>query len=145
MNKRSENAIQLFNNGYNCSQSVLSAFCDKYDVDEKLALRIACGLGGGVRSGEICGAVTGAVLVIGLKYGNDTNIGGNTKQLCYDKTTEFIHLFKQKNDSVTCRELLECDISTPQGREYAKVNKLFATTCVGIIQNTVELLEELGY
>ena len=66
-----ENAKEMFAEGYNCSQSVLSAFSKKYGMSKDQSLSIACGLGGGMRIGEICGAVSGAVLVIGLRYGAD--------------------------------------------------------------------------
>jgi len=66
-----EKAADIFNGGHNCAQAVLGAFCEEYGLDTDTALRIARGLGSGVRNAEICGAVSGAVLVIGLKYGHD--------------------------------------------------------------------------
>ena len=95
--------------------------------------------------GEVCGAVSGAVMVIGLKYGNYNLEDMDAKTLCYSKTTEFCQAFRERCSSVICRELLKCDISTEDGMRQAKGKGLFATTCVDLIDKAVELLEELGY
>lgn len=145
MRSNSENAVTLFNSGFNCSQSVLSTFCEKYGMRNDQALKMSCGLGGGVRSGELCGAVSGAVLVIGLKYGNDNTNNSNTKSMCYSKTVEFIESFKEMNHSIVCRDLLGSDISTKDGYIQAQEQNLFKTTCIQMITDAVNLLERLGY
>jgi C_GCAxxG_C_C family probable redox protein len=124
---------------------VLSVFCEKYGIDRETAFRIACGLGGGCRSGEICGAVSGAVLVVGLKHGH--HIAGDTesKKNCYEKTTEFINAFKAKNRSIVCREILGHDISTAEGNEQARNKNLFKTVCFDMVRSAVSILEDFGY
>ena len=138
MSIQSEGAKELFLEGYNCSQSVLATFSEKYSLSKVQALGIACGFGAGARAGEICGAVSGAILVIGLKYGAD-------KTTCYEKTVEFNNSFRQKNGYIVCRDILGYDISTEVGMNTAKEKGLFKTTCVDMVISAVEILEELGY
>ncbi|HEX3021571.1 MAG TPA: C-GCAxxG-C-C family protein [Lachnospiraceae bacterium] len=145
MSERADKAVEKFLNGLNCSQAVFSAFSESYGLDRDTAIRIACGLGGGARLGEICGAASGAVLVIGLKYGNECYENLESKAHCYEKTREFLEEFQKRNGSVVCKELLDCNISTCEGMDYAKEKKLFITTCPRLVASAVELLEQLGY
>jgi len=138
MSMQSDEAKELFLKGYNCSQAMLATFSEKYGLSKAQALSIACGFGAGVRVGEICGAVSGAVLIIGLKYGSE-------KSICYEKTVEFNNAFRQKNGYIVCRDLLGYDISTEIGMNTAKEKGLFNTTCVDMVTNAVEILELLGY
>jgi len=145
MSGLSEQAVERFHEGYNCAQAVLSVFSEKYGMKKEDAYRIATGFGGGMRCGEACGAVTGGILVIGLKYGNSTLEEGNTKMLCYEKTTEFTNVFRERKGSVVCRDLLGCDIRKPDERKYATENGLFKSICPDLIKEAVEILEELEY
>lgn len=145
MGAKSEKAVELFKKGLNCSQAVFVSFCEDYGLGSELALKIGCGFGGGVRSGEICGAVSGAVMVIGLKYGNGSIEDLEAKKNCYAKTSEFLAKFREMNGSVVCRDLLGCDISTESGLQLAKDKGLFSTTCVDMVRSSSELLEDLGY
>jgi len=131
-------ASELFSNGSYCSQAVLGAFCEKYGLDQKTAFRISCGLNSGVRCAEICGAVSGAVLVIGLRY-------GDSAAECNERTEEFVRLFREANGSIVCRELLGCDVFTPAGKEKAVREDLFKTVCKDAVISAARILEELGY
>jgi C_GCAxxG_C_C family probable redox protein len=145
MQDRIVNAVNLFRSGFNCAQAVFASFCEQYGIDREKGLRLCCGLGGGVRSGEICGAVSGAVLVIGLKYGHADSADTESKSFCYTKTVEFIRLFKEKTGSVVCRELLGYDISTEDGMKQAQEKGLFKTRCVDMVRISAEILSDLGY
>lgn len=145
MSRKSDYAVSLFQDGFNCSQSVFCTFCEKYGISQKDALKLACGFGGGMRCGEVCGAVSGAVMVIGLKYGQYDRHDVERKQECYRKTVEFTDAFKEKNNSIICKSILECDISDPAGMEEAKQKGLFQTTCNQMITDAVELLEKFNY
>lgn len=145
MSIRSEQAVEKFFEGYNCAQVVLGAFSEQYGMKREDAYRMATGFGGGIRSGDTCGAVIGAVLVIGLKYGNYTQEEGNTKSLCYQKTAEFTSLFRQRKGSIVCRELLNCNIADPEKMKFAAETGLFKEICPKMIKEAVEILEELGY
>lgn len=134
-------ATELFKSGYNCSQAVLVAFSEKYGLDNKTALKIALGLGSGARDAELCGAVSGAVLVIGLKYGT---INSTEKDTCNLKVEEFIKYFKKRNKSIVCRQLLGCDITTTNGKEKALTENYFTTVCLDMVVSAVEILEQMG-
>jgi len=129
---------EYFGSGLYCSQAVLGAFSEKYGLDKQTAFNISCGLNSGVRCAEACGAVTGAVLVIGLKYGHD-------KALCNQKTQEFIELFAKIHGSIVCRDLLNCNIATPDGLETAREQDLFKTRCMDMVVCAAQLLEDAGY
>ena len=145
MSIKQDLAAEIFNNGFNCAQSVLAVFCESYGLDRETALKAATGLGSGFRSGEICGAVSGAVLAIGLKYGQYKPEDVEAKSNCHAKTLEFLNLFKEKNGCMTCREILGYDISTKEGMEQAKNKNLFKSTCTAMVKSAVSILEELGY
>ena len=145
MHSKINRATALFGNGFNCAQSVVGVFCEQYNVDAETALKISSGMGGGFRCGEICGAVSGAVLVIGLKYGRYLAEDSTSKEICNGKVVEFTRLFKEQNQSLVCREILHADLSTEEGFAQAKSQNLFKTTCVNMIKSAVTLLEELGY
>lgn len=145
MSVLSETEVKKFEEGFNCAQIVLGSFSEKYGMKQEDAYRIATGFGGGIRCGETCGAVAGAVLVIGLKYGNNTQEVGNTKSLCYQKTVEFTELFRQRKGSIVCRELLDCNIAEPEKMKFANESGLFKRVCPNMIKEAIEILEELGY
>lgn len=107
MSERSERAVRLFKSGFNCSQAVFAAYADMFGLDEPIALKISAGLGGGVgRSREVCGTVSAAAMLIGMKYGATDGDDSKGKKLCYCKVQEFIAEFKRVNPSIVCRELL---------------------------------------
>ena len=145
MQTKQDSAVELFNSGFNCAQSVFAVFCEKYGMNKETALKTASGLGSGFRSGEICGAASGAVLVIGLKYGQYITGDKDSKLNCNKKTEEFLSDFRMKNRSCVCREILGCDISTPEGRKQAQDMNLFKTVCVDMVKSAVSILEESGY
>lgn len=100
-------AQEFFSQGFACSQSVFAAFADMFGIDRDTALRISAGLGGGVgRMREVCGVVTAASMVLGLKYGTSDGSDKNAKAETYAKVREFADKFKEKEDTVVCRELL---------------------------------------
>ena len=145
MSTKTEAAANTFLSGFNCSQSVLSVFCEKYGIDKDTALKMAYGFGAGVRSGEICGAVSGAVIVIGLKYGNTSADNKAAKDYCNEKIIEFLDLFREQNKSVVCRNILGLDLSIKEEFEQALERNLFKTVCVDMVESSVALLEELDY
>jgi C_GCAxxG_C_C family probable redox protein len=146
MSERSEKAVSCFEN-FNCAQSVIATCGPEIGLDRESALRVAGGFGGGMgRLGEVCGAVTGAFMVIGLKHGksrpeDDEN---ETKEKAYALVYEFADRFRARNGAILCRELLGCDISTPDGRAQAKEKGLFSDLCPKLVGDAVEILEQMG-
>ncbi len=143
MSSKIEEAVERFKNGFNCSQAVLSSYSEQFGLDCGRALKVATGFGGGMRMGETCGAVTGAFMVLGLKYGNATAQDRQAKEKTYEKITEFTNCFKARNGSVLCRELLGCDISTQEGQKKAREGSLFSSICPEMVKNAAEILEEM--
>jgi C_GCAxxG_C_C family probable redox protein len=98
------------------------------------------------RLGEVCGAVTGAFMVIGLKHGKSRLEDDNneTREKAYALVHEFADRFRACNGSILCRELLGCDISTPEGRAQAREKGLFNDLCPKLVGDAVEILEQMG-
>ncbi len=113
-------------------------------MDEQTAFRVACGLGGGCgRLGLTCGAVTGAFLVIGLKYGKMKADDNDAKEKTYAFVQEFSEQFLERNKSLNCTELLGCDLGTPEGRVKVKEQNLLTTVCEKVVRDAAEILEEV--
>ena len=140
---RTETALSRFAEGFSCSQAVLSAYSDGFGLDEETALKIASGFGGGMgRMAENCGAVTGAIMVLGLRFGG-TLPKQEAKDRVYAKVREFTDRFKARNGSLLCRDLMSCDVSTAEGYDAAKESGLFATICPKYLQDAAEILEDM--
>ncbi|MDM8001186.1 MAG: C-GCAxxG-C-C family protein, partial [Dehalococcoidia bacterium] len=109
------------------------------------ALKMACGLGAGMgRKGEVCGAVTGGILVIGARYGRGEGDDQTAKEVAYKKTSELMDRFEKKHGSLICRKLLGgCELSTEEGQQYFKENDLSHKTCQPCVQSVVEILDSI--
>ena len=139
-----ERAASLFEEGFNCSQSVFSAYAEQFGLPSETALRIAAPFGGGMgRMGEVCGAVVGAFMAIGLKHGNTKAEDRGKKEESYRLAREFSSLFQERNGSVICRDLLGCDINTPEGLQYARKEGLFNTRCLKFVRDAAEIVEKV--
>jgi C_GCAxxG_C_C family probable redox protein len=133
----SEIAVTRFHQGFNCSQSVLVAFAPQLGLDESQALKLASPFGGGVaRRAQTCGAVTGALMALGLARGADTPAG---KEAAYLLGQEFLQRFESRHATILCRELLGCDISTPEGRQQALEQGAFTTLCPQFVRDAAEI------
>ena len=95
------------------------------------------------RMGETCGGVTGALMVIGLRYGKTEIQDKQEKEMTYGLVKEFVNRFKSRNGSIVCRGLLGCDISTPEGLSIAKEKNLIATLCPKFVQDAAEIMEQI--
>ena len=136
MNAKEKNARALFANGYNCAQAVLGAFCEDDGLEVNAALKLASGFGGGLRCGEVCGAVSGAIMVIGLKCGFYIENDLQQKNFCYQKTYEFIETFKKEKSSILCRELLGVDIRAPEDHFTPEARARHKTVCPELVAAT---------
>ena len=136
-----EIAVTVFSQHYNCSQAVFSAFAAQFGLDRETALKLASPFGGGVaRRGEICGAVTGALLALGLARGADKPAG---KDEIYRLSQEFMRLFEEKHSTLLCRDLFDCEISTPAGYQSAAEKRVFTTICPLLVQDAAEIAQKL--
>lgn len=140
----SKKAQEQFNLGLNCSQSIIAQYAQRYDLDIKTACKLATGFGGGMgRMGNTCGALSGAYLVLGLEYGSDSATEKSKKNHTYEKIQTLTAQFEKKHGSCNCRDLLGCDISTPEGQQHAKDKGLHQSKCTGFVKDTVDILETL--
>ena len=138
---KAEKALELFANNFNCSQAVLTAFAPDLGLDEKLALMLGTPFGSGARNAEMCGAVSGALMVLGLKYGHFESENNEQKQRAYAIAVEFTKRFKERNGSIVCRDLLGYDLTRPEESACIKEKNLFRTVCPEMIRSAVEVLE----
>ena len=145
MSIREEQAHLLFSSGYNCAQAVLGAFCEDEGLSMKTALMLATGFGGGVRCGELCGAVSGAIMVIGLKCGFYIKKDMEQNEFCRKKTYEFIERFKETNRSILCRDLLGADIRTPADHAKPEAKAAHKKVCPALVGSAVQIIESMEF
>ena len=139
-----DDAVACMTEGFTCSQAILSTYGPMFGLDRETALKIATPFGGGMAClGHTCGAVTGAFMVIGLKHGRTTVEDLETKEKAYRLVTEFADRFERRNNTIICRELLDCDISTPEGIALARERELFTTLCPRLVRDAAEIIEEI--
>ena len=131
-----EEAVQLFEDGYVCSQAVLAVFCEEFGLSREQAFKISISFGGGMRKGEVCGACTGAIMALGLKYGENKS---KSDEMC----VKFLDSFEKENGSYICRDLLDCDIRTEEGIKYAIDNNLFKEICPKMVESAAKIAQEL--
>jgi C_GCAxxG_C_C family probable redox protein len=131
-----KDAVDLFLDKYVCSQAVFAAFSEDMGISKEDALKIGACFGSGMRKGEVCGACTGALMALGLKY-------GESKEKSNEVCVRFLDEFKKENSSYICRDLLGCDISTPEGVEYALKENLFKEICPKMVESAAIITEKI--
>ena len=136
-------AVSTFQSGFNCSQAILGTYGPDYGLSELDSIKVSCGFGGGMRRGDTCGAVSGAVMVLGLRFGPKNISDTSAKNDVYSKVIEFCSHFESRCGSIVCRELLGCDISTKEGMKHARDKNLFETVCSKLVQTAAEILEQM--
>lgn len=144
MSTKRDKAIELFCEGYNCSQAVLGAFCEELGFDFETAMKLSSSFGGGMgRLREVCGAVSAMFMIAGLKDGYSNADATNEKAEHYERIQSLANKFKEKNATIICRELLQ-NIKTTKGavpearsEEYYKVRP-----CARFVGDAAEIIEE---
>ena len=138
-----EMAKKYFEQKYHCSQAVLVAFADELGLTEEQALKLGRCFGGGMCKGEVCGACTGALMALGLKYGQSDIEDMESRKKTNDVTAEFLDMFQKENGSYICRELLGCDLGTDEGKRYAIENNLFIEFCPKMVYSATKIAKKL--
>lgn len=139
-----EDAVAYFAEGFSCAQAVCAAYAPLFGMEREMALRAAGACGGGMgRTGQTCGAVTGAVIVIGLKHGKTQAADNATREKCYALAADFLRRFEARHGALTCPALLGCHIGTPGGYAMAHEKQLFTTVCADLVRDAAEILETL--
>lgn len=142
---KADYAVERFLNGYSCAQAVFTAYCEDYGIDKKLGLKLSCPLGGGMgHTGQVCGAVSGALLVLGLKYGQDDVADKHSKARNYLIVKDFINRFKALDGSTSCSELIQYDLSDDTQLASASQTDVFQTKCCKYVSDAIKLLEKIS-
>jgi C_GCAxxG_C_C family probable redox protein len=136
-------AVQLSESGCSCSQSVFGAFAPRFGLDEDVAVRVASGFGGGMRIGDTCGALTGALMVLGLALGGEAPRTAEGRQAVSDAVVACTRRFREQQGALACRDLLGCDIHTPDGKQFAKDQNLFETKCRSLVRDAAGIVESM--
>jgi C_GCAxxG_C_C family probable redox protein len=141
---KSDDANRCFMSRFTCSAAVFSAFSEDLGLDPDTAKKIACGFGAGIsRIGNICGVVSGGIMVIGLKYGKTRAGDDDATEKTRALTRQFIQEFTAKNGSINCTALLGYDLSTPDGYIAAKNSGLFISKCPALVRDSADILEKI--
>lgn len=127
---KTDNALELFSNGHNCAQSILMTCGENLGLEIFLLKNLACGFGSGCGQGYICGALSGAIMLLGLKYGED-------EPLCKKYVDELMSLVKVKYGSVNCHEILGCNLATQEGKQCFQDKNLKGNKCDHIVEDAV--------
>jgi C_GCAxxG_C_C family probable redox protein len=139
-----EDAVSVFNGGFLCSQALLSTYGVKYGIGRETALKVSAAFGGGIsRMGKTCGAVTGALMVIGLKYGRVDAKDQAAREKTYGAALQFAARFSGRHGSIRCKDLLGYDLSKPEEYARARDEKLFHTACPQFVRDAAKILEEI--
>ncbi len=133
-------AVELFEHRFMCSQAVFAAFAEQFGITEKQALQIGACFGGGMSKAEVCGACAGALMVLGMKYGQFDENDLESRAAESAKASEFLEEFKKRKGSYICREILGCDISTDEGKSYARSNGLYGKYCTEMVRTAAEIV-----
>jgi C_GCAxxG_C_C family probable redox protein len=144
MNRANEAYDLMAAGRMNCAQTVFYSFCTDYELDRPTALRLAQGFGGGMgRTGNTCGAVTGAYMVLGLAHPAPVEKPREGIEKTYALINEFNRLFEAKHGSLICKKLIGYDLSSPEERAKANENYVFTAVCPGLVKDAVTILETL--
>ena len=138
-----EKANELFSKKFHCSQAVFAAFAEELGISEEQALKIGACFGSGMRKGEVCGACTGALMALGLKYGQCMEEDNDSRIKTNEVTDKFISEFVKENGSFMCKELLGCDLSTGEGISNAIEKKLFIEFCPKMVESATRIVEDI--
>lgn len=143
--QRKEEALERFRNRCNCSQAVFTAYRQSEILDESTAMKLATVFGGGVAgSGNgLCGAVSGALLAISMRYGMGDPHAVDAKSATYALALQFMEAFRSRVGSCDCESILGMNIGTPENLQKARTMNLFATRCEQAVSTAADLLEPL--
>lgn len=142
--ERSELAKSLFLSGNNCAQSVLLSFADDLKYSKELALRLSAGFGAGMgRMQETCGAVTGAIMVLGIMQGERVNNNADLKNVTYGSVRELNRRFSDAYGTTSCSKLTGCDLNTQEGKDRFEREHVMENVCAGCVEKAVRIVESV--
>jgi len=138
----SEKAVAFFKEGFICAESVLMAMQDYLNLEKDPSF--ATGFGAGIgRKSSVCGAITGGILSINLKYGRQKIEDESTKEKAYSKALEFYNKFEETMGSAICYDIIKCDLTTEEGQKTFKENNMLEEKCFKCVETSIEILLDL--
>lgn len=139
---KQEKAMNYFENGCNCSQAVVMPYATELNAKEEVIQKMAVAFGGGMsKAGKTCGCLSGALMVIGLKYGEDSAKIIANRIKSYNEGQKFMKNFEETFGATDCYELIKLDLNKKEDMEQAQA-KVFGNRCRNMVGKTVELLEK---
>ena len=137
-----EKATYYFENGYSCAQSVLAAFGEEYGLRKELAFKLAKNFGAGCMfRGEMCGAISGALMIYGLKYGSDNPDDDFSEEVVFRLSSDHIKEFEKLYGTVLCKDLLGKHVGIPDQLNSAIEQNLFKLKCPGFVKDSAFILK----
>jgi C_GCAxxG_C_C family probable redox protein len=141
---RAENAADAMRSGFNCAQSIIKAYAAELSVEEDAVVRMAASFGGGLgRNGYVCGAVSGAAMVIGARFGNADAADTAARDRTYSAISDLLEKFQREHHTVLCRELISFEINTPEGYTRAREADVFQNRCPLFLRSVGKILDEI--
>ncbi len=142
--KEVEQAVAFYKTGYTCAQSILASFAARYGLQQNLAFRIGEPFGAGIScTGELCGSLSAAIMVLGLQYGSIYNDDNEARSLTYRRVQELIARFKKLHGSIHCTDLLGYDLSDQKQLRAVEQKDLFMQVCPGLVRDAAQILDEM--
>jgi C_GCAxxG_C_C family probable redox protein len=139
-----EQAVAFYKQGYTCTQSILASFAARYDLEQNLAFRIGEPFGAGTScTGNTCGSVTGAIMVLGLQYGSTLSTDDAARLYTYQRVHDLIHHFIEIHGSIQCTDLLGYNLSDPQQLQTVWEKGLFVQLCPIFVRDAAQILVEM--
>jgi len=121
---------------------MLAGFGELYGLDRSTAFKLARAFGSGMGMGRECGAVTGAMMILGFKV-QEASTEKETRYRVYDLAKELVRLFEEKHGTIMCKDLLGADLGTLEGRDKAVKDNLFRTLCPGFVRDAAQILSDM--
>ncbi len=139
-----DQAVAFYKQGYTCTQSILASFARRYDLQQNLAFRIGEPFGAGTScTGDMCGSVTGAIMVLGLQFGSTQNNDDAARSNTYQHVHALIQRFKEIHGSIQCTDLLGYDLSDPEQFQSVWEKGLFIQLCPTLVRDAAQILAEM--
>ena len=137
-------ASQKFASGYRCSEAILTSYCGIVGLNKDHAMKVGCAFGGGLGSqGDVCGAVSGSVAILGLKYGRTDKKDVDSRVSTDRQVKAFLKKFRSKHKHIRCNDLIGHDRSTPKGHDIAAASGIFKKLCPKLVKDAANILEGL--
>jgi C_GCAxxG_C_C family probable redox protein len=143
MGSRAELAIDKFKSGFNCAQAIVVTYASPYGISEETALRMSAGFGAGMgRLQDVCGALTGAIMIAGLQEGMTIPGDRAAKERTYALVQRIAKAFEKEHGARTCRDLVGCDMNTEEGMKDYREREAYERVCSMCVRTAARLVEE---